>query len=245
MLYRQWHQLMSERYEAMVEQQKYVEDEERQREIDEQKRAEFVEELRQERMRSVAEKYALFATHSEVALEDESRLDMARLKSVIEEDLGVVVELSGIDPDGLSAMEAVQRAVERSAVEVPYEEQALEQLMAEFQAQQRSVDRDLELWNPGPFSLEWLQDEGPSEMAEYRLQFVAEDEKKLQLQTEVDRLYLVKWKNLSYLEATWEKESNIACPAKLMEFRQFNRSLDKDTRSLMLQQNQRHKVLLE
>ena len=60
-------------------------------------------------------------------------------------------------------------------------------------------------------------------------------DKKLSLETEIDRLYLVKWKNLSYTEATWEKESNIANTSKLLEFRMFNRSLDKDTRILMQQ----------
>ena len=31
------------------------------------------------------------------------------------------------------------------------------------------------------------------------------DMKKLDLNLEVDRLYMVKWKNLSYSEATWEQ----------------------------------------
>ena len=70
-------------------------------------------------------------------------------------------------------------------------------------------------------------------------------DEKLSLETEIDRLYLVKWKNLSYTEATWEKESNIANTSKLLEFRMFNRSLDKDTRILMQQQSVRHRALLD
>jgi hypothetical protein len=39
--------------------------------------------------------------------------------------------------------------------------------------------------------------------------------KRLDLNVEVDRLYMVKWKNLSYSEATWELESVISCPDKI------------------------------
>lgn len=37
----------------------------------------------------------------------------------------------------------------------------------------------------------------------------------LDLNLEVNRLYMVKWKNLSYSEATWELESVISCPDKI------------------------------
>ena len=56
---------------------------------------------------------------------------------------------------------------------------------------------------------------------------------------------MVKWKNLSYLDSTWELESNLSAQNKIMDFRQFTRALDKDTRCLMSQQLQRHKILLE
>jgi hypothetical protein len=39
------------------------------------------------------------------------------------------------------------------------------------------------------------------------------------METEVDRLFMVKWKNLSYSEATWEKESNICEHSKILEFK--------------------------
>jgi hypothetical protein len=39
-----------------------------------------------------------------------------------------------------------------------------------------------------------------------------QDMKKLDLNIESDRLYLVKWKNLSYSESTWELETVIASP---------------------------------
>jgi hypothetical protein len=39
-----------------------------------------------------------------------------------------------------------------------------------------------------------------------------EDLKQLDLNVESDRLYLVKWRDLSYSEATWESEQVFGCP---------------------------------
>lgn len=57
--------------------------------------------------------------------------------------------------------------------------------------------------------------------------------KRLDLNVEVDRLYMVKWKNLSYSEATWELESVISCPDKIAEFKNVNKALGKDARTLL------------
>jgi hypothetical protein len=50
----------------------------------------------------------------------------------------------------------------------------------------------------------------------------------------VDPIYLVKWKNLSYSETTWEKASLIRSldfsDTKLKDFDRFNRSLDHNSR---------------
>ena len=48
---------------------------------------------------------------------------------------------------------------------------------------------------------------------------------------EFDRVYLVKWQNMSYLDTTWELESIIDCPTLINEFRGFSRSHDKETRN--------------
>ena len=46
-----------------------------------------------------------------------------------------------------------------------------------------------------------------------------------------DLLYFIKWKNLSYVQATWEPLSALNLPqSKLQEFRSFNRALDRETR---------------
>ena len=52
-----------------------------------------------------------------------------------------------------------------------------------------------------------------------------QDMKKLDLNLESDRLYLVKWKNLSYSESTWELETVIASPEKIIEFKMVNKAL--------------------
>ena len=43
----------------------------------------------------------------------------------------------------------------------------------------------------------------------------------------MDKLFLVKWANLSYSDNTWEKESVIRLPSKIQDFRIFNKALDK------------------
>lgn len=38
---------------------------------------------------------------------------------------------------------------------------------------------------------------------------------------------MVKWKNLSYSEATWEQENVISSPDKIQEFKNTNKALGK------------------
>lgn len=61
----------------------------------------------------------------------------------------------------------------------------------------------------------------------------SEESDRLSLCVEVDMLYLVKWKNLSYLESTWECESNITNESKINDYRMNNRALDKDSRQIL------------
>lgn len=70
----------------------------------------------------------------------------------------------------------------------------------------------------------------------------------MNLNIDVDKLYLIKWKNLSYTQATWEQESSIISVKgqhKIVEFRTFNRALDKEGRMNALNQNERHKTLVD
>ena len=84
---------------------------------------------------------------------------------------------------------------------------------------------DIQKFNPGPFTYEWLEDEKATEKVEAEeFQYIGDPEiEYLDLNKEVDKLFLVKWRNCSYLEATWEKESAINCPEKISDFKLFNR----------------------
>jgi SNF2 family DNA or RNA helicase len=103
---------------------------------------------------------------------------------------------------------------------------------------------EIEQFNPGEFDLAWLGDQRINPFKHELL--VPEDELKEEtLIKPVDRIYLVKWSGLSYLDATWEKESELDAPDQLNEFRQFNRSFEKESRQAYLNQVARHRELTE
>jgi len=107
--------------------------------------------------------------------------------------------------------------------------------------------QEVELWNPGPYTFAWLIDDKatiPVEEEEF-VYLTEEERKEIDLFSETDKLYFVKWKNLSYLDSTWEQESVIANPQKINDFRFFNRALDKESRQAMLNQVHRHKTYLD
>lgn len=57
--------------------------------------------------------------------------------------------------------------------------------------------------NPGVFSFDWL---APSSQLtkQYKFRYLNKsDLKMLDLNTETDKLYYIKWKDLSYNDATW------------------------------------------
>ncbi len=63
--------------------------------------------------------------------------------------------------------------------------------------------------------------------------FSEEEIEALSFTVEVDMLYLVKWKNLSYLESTWEHETVISNPTKINDFKLHNRAQDKESRQIL------------
>ena len=100
---------------------------------------------------------------------------------------------------------------------------------------------------PRDDTFDWLKDEKYDidiEEEEF-VYFTPVEIEKVDLQSDSDKIYLIKWKNLSYLEATWEPESILDCPPKINDFRIFNRALDKESRSSYANQLNRHKNLLE
>ena len=106
---------------------------------------------------------------------------------------------------------------------------------------------EIEQFNPGPYHFEWLRDEKAEiSVEEEPLGYLTEEElNEIDLTKEVDRLFLVKWKNLSYLDSTWEHESVIACPQKINDYRYFNRAPNKEDRTSILNQVNRHKTYLD
>lgn len=96
--------------------------------------------------------------------------------------------------------------------------------------------KELELNNPGPYDFIWLTgSQPPQDFNPDVYNFLGEEElKELDLNKESDKLFMVKWKNLSYLEATWEHESILGFANKINDFKIFNRSLDKESRTQML-----------
>lgn len=71
---------------------------------------------------------------------------------------------------------------------------------------------DIEIWNPNELSYNWLGESIND--TEY-----LNTEDRQFLLGEVDRVYLIKWKHLSYIEATWESESLLGCRTKIAEFK--------------------------
>lgn len=65
-------------------------------------------------------------------------------------------------------------------------------------------------------------------------------------QKEIDPLYLVKWRNLSYIDVSWEPLSSIKKYEKLLvDFERFNRSLDNGSRQKMVGFSYAHKQILK
>lgn len=76
-----------------------------------------------------------------------------------------------------------------------------------------NLQSDFENWNPGPVTYEWYdEDQGFTP--------ILTTERVVDLFKSHEQLYLVKWKNLSYLHATWEFITGFAnSQGKLFEFR--------------------------
>ena len=82
--------------------------------------------------------------------------------------------------------------------------------LTEKQVDAPKNDQELKVLDPGKMSLSWLENglEGP-----YTYRYIdATDQAQLDLNTEVDPYFFVKWCEMSYSEATWERKSLIGHP---------------------------------
>lgn len=79
---------------------------------------------------------------------------------------------------------------------------------------------EMAMFNPGEFSYAWLKESDDVDVEnEEFVYFEDEEVSAVDLMSEIDRLYLVKWTNLSYLDSTWETESVIDSPSHINEYR--------------------------
>jgi chromodomain-helicase-DNA-binding protein 7 len=84
-----------------------------------------------------------------------------------------------------------------------------------------------------PFTLQ--DEEDDMNMNEQHL--TAAELELLSLDRETSRLYLVKWKNLSYTDVTWETEADIRATSKISDFCRFSRALDNQQRQELTELN--------
>lgn len=105
-----------------------------------------------------------------------------------------------------------------------------------------------EIIDPGPYNLDWLLDEGESERDFQNSTFFTPEELNLIVSRSVqfEQLYLVKWTNLSYKDATWEPYSLIQQYDELIEsFENRNKRLDAASRQKLSKDREVHKKIVE
>ena len=98
----------------------------------------------------------------------------------------------------------------------------------------------------GPYNLDWLLDEGETEVDFQNSPFFVPEELNLIVSRSVhfEQLYLVKWKNLSYKDATWEPYSLIQQYDELIEaFERRNKKLDAGSRDTISKNKEINKKL--
>jgi len=67
--------------------------------------------------------------------------------------------------------------------------------------------QQIEVYHPGEYSLDWLKDysDSPNIETEELVYWSEADLNSIKCEFSSDKVFLIKWKNLSYVDATWEK----------------------------------------
>jgi hypothetical protein len=101
--------------------------------------------------------------------------------------------------------------------------------------------------HPGKFTYDWLRkDNEEMDYAKTTFEHLSPDDiKKLDLNIEVDHLYLIKWCDLDYDQVTWEKESDLKCSEKIQNFKQYSKIPSKKDREKIEENKMYHKTILE
>lgn len=85
-------------------------------------------------------------------------------------------------------------------------------LLGANRAERPKSKNELQFLNPGMLSLDWIGQKNNS----YNYAYLDEsDKEQLDMNKEVDKFYLVKWKEMSYVDSTWEKQSFFKSPNKI------------------------------
>ena len=102
--------------------------------------------------------------------------------------------------------------------------------------------------DPGQYDFAWILNAGESfEELKHNVSLTEEDIKQaIANKHYVDQLYLVKWRGLSYSQATWEPESLFKryFEDKIQDYNRFNRSLDQFQRDRLDLLVKNHKKML-
>ncbi|CAD8066277.1 unnamed protein product [Paramecium sonneborni] len=228
-LYNLWYEEAKKNYEQKLSQQRYINEEAYKNKVNDDHRNDIMPELKKEKINELVLNVLNIIDEKQYTIQE----NLAEIESIVQDQLNIKLEIKNEDQFDLE--DYLRCQLQQNDVDI---DQEMQLEMLDFQQQMDCVDPDIEAWNPGEKSFDWLQ----TDLLEIKLLSEQEIQK---LSQEPDRLYLVKWKHLSYLEATWEPESLIDCRQKIKEFKQFNRSLDKETRNWQMQQNQNHKMLVD
>ena len=79
---------------------------------------------------------------------------------------------------------------------------------------------EIQKFHPGEFSYNWLKDSEAGDLESEEFKYFEEEEMEaVNLTADIDKVYLVKWTNLSYLDTSWELESVIDSPSHINDFK--------------------------
>ncbi|CAD8088106.1 unnamed protein product [Paramecium sonneborni] len=228
-LYDLWYDEAILNYQSKLQQQRYINEKAYKEKINNEHRLDIMPELKKEKINELVTKVLNIIDEKQYTIQ-ENLLD---IEFILQKELNIQLQICNEEDFDLE--DYLKKQLEIKDIDVAQEMQ-LE--MQDFQSQMDAVDPDIESWNPGQKCYDWIH------VSSLEIQNLTKEEI-YNLSQEPDKLYFVKWKHLSYLEATWEPESLIDCRLKIQEFKQFNRSLDKETRNLMMQQYKNHQTLVE
>lgn len=100
-------------------------------------------------------------------------------------------------------------------------------LLGANRAERPKSKNELQILNPGMMSLQWIG----QKKTNYKYTYLDKnDMQQLDLNKEVDKYYLVKWKEMSYAECTWERQSYFKSADKIEEFNNINKMPNKELR---------------